>query len=63
MTIEIKEVTTKRDLKKFIRFPHFVHKGDSAWVPGLDFDEMNTLSKDKNPGLRRWKRVLSGERS
>ena len=48
MDITIKEVTTKNDLKKFIRFPHKIHKGDSAWVPALDFDEMNNLHWDKN---------------
>lgn len=51
MSIEIREIKTRRDLKKFIRFPHSIYKGNACWVPGLDFDEMNTLLKDKNPAF------------
>jgi len=51
MSVSIKEITTKKDLRKFIRLPHKVHTGDNAWVPGLDMDEMNTLSWDINPAF------------
>jgi GNAT superfamily N-acetyltransferase len=51
MEIQIKEISTPAELRKFIRFPHKVHRGDSCWVPALDFDEMNTLRKDKNPAF------------
>jgi hypothetical protein len=51
MDISIKEISTPAELKKFIRFPHKVHQGDSCWVPALDFDELNTLRKDKNPAF------------
>jgi GNAT superfamily N-acetyltransferase len=51
MAVQLQEVSTKKDLRKFIRFPHKVHQGDPAWVPALDMDEMNTLSKDKNPAF------------
>lgn len=51
MGIQIKEISTPQDLRKFIRFPHKVHQGDSNWVPALDFDEMNTLRKDRNPAF------------
>jgi len=66
MEVTIKEVTTKKDLRKFIRFPHTVHQNDPAWVPALDFDEMNTLSWDKNPAFehcqaRYWLAYLDGK--
>jgi len=51
MAVEIREISKPADLRKFIRFPHKVHKGDKAWVPALDFDEMNNLRKDKNPAF------------
>jgi GNAT superfamily N-acetyltransferase len=51
MAVEIREISSPADLRRFIRFPHQVHKGDPAWVPALDFDEMNNLRKDKNPAF------------
>lgn len=49
--IEIKQVTTTRQLKAFIRFPHAVPREGNNWVPALDFDEMNTLHWDRNPAF------------
>ncbi len=46
--IEIRKVTTKKDLKRFIDFHYDLYKGDKYDAPSLFFDEMNTLSKDKN---------------
>ena len=51
MGIEIREVVTGRDLKKFIRFPFQLYQDHPCWVPGLEFDEMNTLRSDKNPAF------------
>ena len=51
MDVQIREVTTTRELKKFIRFPHSVPRENNAWVPALDFDEMNNLHWDKNPAF------------
>ena len=51
MTIEIKEISKKRQLKSFIRFPHSIPRENDAWVPALDMDEMNTLSWDINPAF------------
>ena len=48
MSIQVKEITTTRELKKFIRFPHSIPRENNAWVPALDFDEMNNLHWDKN---------------
>ncbi|NJD01053.1 MAG: hypothetical protein FIA99_00275, partial [Ruminiclostridium sp.] len=49
--LEIREVKTKADLKKFIRFPHDLYSQNPYWVPPLMFDEMNTLTMDKNPAF------------
>ncbi len=49
--IQIKRVETKGDLKTFIRFPKRLYKGNAYWVAPLEFDEMNVLSKDKNPAF------------
>ncbi len=51
MSITIKEVITKGDLKKFIKFPFELYKGNKYWVPPLIFDDVKTLSKDKNPAF------------
>jgi len=51
MGIVIKEVVSRRDLKKFISFPYNLYAGSKYWVPPLFFDEMNTLRKDKNPAF------------
>jgi hypothetical protein len=51
MSVEIRRVETKRQLKSFIRFPYSIYKGDPCWVPPLDMDDMTTLSRDKNPAF------------
>jgi hypothetical protein len=48
MEIEIKKVSTRRDLKKFIGFPYKLYAGNKYWCPPLRFDESNNLRKDKN---------------
>ncbi len=51
MIVEIKEVISKSELKKFIRFPYSLYKKHPYWVPALDMDEKNSLSKSKNPAF------------
>jgi hypothetical protein len=51
MSVELKRVETKRQLKAFIRFPYSIYKDDPCWVPPLDMDDMSTLSRDKNPAF------------
>jgi len=47
--ITVKIVETKGDLKKFIKFPWDVYKGDPYWVPPLIMDRQNILNKKGNP--------------
>lgn len=51
IVIELKEVKTYRDLKKFIDFPYKLYAGNKYWVPPLRIDEINTLRWDKNPAF------------
>ena len=51
MNVEIKEVITKKDLKKFVKFNIELYKGHPYHVPNLIDEEMMTLSKDKNPAF------------
>ncbi len=48
----IKEITpTKGNLKKFVKFPIKLYKGNPYYIPPLIVDEINTLSPDKNPAF------------
>ena len=47
--VEIKEVLTKKQLIKWVRFPVSLYKGNKYFVPFLEPDEIDTFSKDKNP--------------
>lgn len=48
MTVNIKKVETKKDLRAFIEFHYDLYKDSPYDVPSLYRDEVNTLSKDKN---------------
>ena len=49
MSIDIKEVISKKDLKKWIEFPNSLYKDNEYYVPFLMSDEMETFTPDKNP--------------
>lgn len=49
MSIVIKEVKKKRDLKKWIEFPNRLYKDNEYFVPFLATDEAETFSPKKNP--------------
>jgi len=49
--IELKPVNSKKDLKRFIAFQNQLYKGNKFWCPQMRMDEMNTLSRDKNPAF------------
>ena len=48
MAIHIKTVTTRKDLKTFVRFANRLYKGNRYYVPSMPFDDMNTLDPKKN---------------
>ena len=49
MSIIIKEVLTKKDLKKWVYFPTTLYKNHPAYVPFLFPDEMGTFTPSVNP--------------
>lgn len=50
--ITIKEVTTKKELKDFIKFSFDLFKGNPYWVPPLISDERETFDKKNNPAFQ-----------
>ncbi len=48
MAVTIKKVTTKSELKKFIRFNYSMYKNNPYSVPDLYDDMLNTFNKKKN---------------
>jgi len=49
--VEIRKVSTKRELKTFIQFFYDLYRNCGQAVPYLFFDEMATLRRDKNPSF------------
>ena len=65
-TVQLHEVNSRNDLKKFIRFRYDLYRGNKYWCPPLFIDEMRTLRKDKNPAFeyceaRYWLALRDGE--
>jgi hypothetical protein len=51
MSIQIKEVTTKQELKAFVCFPIALYKDSKYFVPPIIKQEMNTLDSGINPSF------------
>ena len=49
--IVIKEVTTKRELRRFVQFGIDLYKGNNYYCPPIVIDEMNAFSPSGNPAL------------
>lgn len=47
MAIVIKEVTNRRELRKFVNFPEKLYRNNPYYVPPLVFDQMDTLDQKK----------------
>ena len=47
--ITIKEMTSKKDMKAFVKFPFKLYKNNAYWVPPIINDEVESFNKDKNP--------------
>ena len=47
--IEIREVSGRKGIAEFVRFQNKLYKGTPAYVPALNFDEIDTLDPNKNP--------------
>lgn len=51
MSVIIKEVHCKRDLRKFVQFGIDLYKGNPYYCPPIFMDEMDTFNIKKNPAL------------
>ncbi len=47
--ITVKEITTKKELKTFVKFPFLIYKDSKYWVPPIINQELATFDKKKNP--------------
>jgi len=51
--LETVPVSSSRDMREFIRLPHAIYADDPHWVPPLDLERKEHLSR-KNPLGGRW---------
>ena len=49
MAVTIKQVQSRRDLRRFVKFPLELYKDCPYFVPSLFSDEMTALNPKKNP--------------
>ena len=47
--IEVKEAISKKELKKFVKFPFGLYKDSKQWVPPIISEELRTFDKNTNP--------------
>ncbi len=64
--IELREVTTNKELRRFIDFPNQLYKNEANFIPFINFDEYNTLHWKKNPAFEHseakyWLAYINGE--
>ena len=50
-TIEIKQVSNRKELTQFVQFYYDLYRGNNCAVPYLFSEEMNTLRSDRNPSF------------
>jgi len=58
LPLQIKEVTTRRDLKRFLILPWTVYRGNSHWVPPLLREEKKNLTPGRHPFWEHAERML-----
>jgi hypothetical protein len=51
MSVCVKEVSSRKELNEFVRFPFSLYAHNPWWVPPLVFEELHTLRRDKNPAF------------
>lgn len=47
--IKIQEISTKKELKQFVKFPFSLYKDNKYWVPPIINEEVESFDKLKNP--------------
>lgn len=51
MAVEIRKVQTAKERRAFVKFPEKLYRHNPYYVPGLVFDELNTMNPKKNPAV------------
>ena len=51
MSVQIKQVLSRKDLRTFVNFQNQLYKGNPYFVPKIFMDEMATLDAKKNPAF------------
>lgn len=49
--IDIRKVSTKKDLRDFVQLPYKLYAGNSCYVPDLESDIYNVFNPSQNSGL------------
>lgn len=52
MSIHVRQISAKADLKKFVALPFRIYKGNPHWVPPIKNDELKSLMPDTNPVMK-----------
>jgi N-acetylglutamate synthase-like GNAT family acetyltransferase len=52
MSITIRPIHTKADIKKFVQFPFDLYKNNRYWVPPIKDDEVKSLMPETNPAMK-----------
>lgn len=47
--IKIKEITSRKEMKQFVKFPFSLYKNNKNWVPPIINDEIDNFDPNKNP--------------
>ena len=47
MSVVIKKVETRKELRRFVRFPEKLYRDNPYYVPPLEFDQIDTLDQKK----------------
>ena len=64
--IIIKEASTKKDIKDFVKFPFKIYANNPYWIPQINNDEIKNISKGINPAFdfcdaKYWLAMKDGE--
>jgi len=46
--VEVREITSRSDIKKFIRFPVHLYRNNSYYTPPMESDELDNLLRERN---------------
>jgi GNAT superfamily N-acetyltransferase len=49
MQVTVETVTSRKQLKEFVRFPYRLYRSDPNWVPQLLMDDFKKLDRSKHP--------------